>query len=341
VRRRRTPSPAPGCRWSARRSRRDERPGGVTLRRRRGRHPAGWRGWGTAVVSPGCRGRFQRNVQPRSRRVNLEARGRDRPGDGAWSTNLANPSRPCPSEQLNGPPGAGPIEGWLGQGKIPGALIPMNSGAPGGGGQINLRGVHHHNGGVDPLIVVDGLVIANDASEATWTRSPPRPPGGNPNPTDTRFEYRIARPEPTTNSERRSAEGAPPPRRSRRASAKGVIIINTPARPARASPRFSVTPTVRRTSRRRIPSARGPSGLRGPGFVFAGRRGRFSRGLSPRRTASPAAECPTFDNAGVLFGRTLPVRGKQMLSVTVGTSRTTVLHFRSCEKDGGIAPNTG
>ena len=35
------------------------------------------------------------------------------------------------------------------QGKIPGALIQANSGAPGGGMQINLRGVSTVNGSVD------------------------------------------------------------------------------------------------------------------------------------------------------------------------------------------------
>jgi len=41
----------------------------------------------------------------------------------------------------------------------------MNSGAPGGGGQINLRGVTTINAGVDPLIVLDGMVIATMRSQ--------------------------------------------------------------------------------------------------------------------------------------------------------------------------------
>ena len=49
------------------------------------------------------------------------------------------------------------------QGKIPGALIQANSGAPGGGYQLNMRGVSTINGSTDPLYVVDGVVISNSA----------------------------------------------------------------------------------------------------------------------------------------------------------------------------------
>jgi len=48
------------------------------------------------------------------------------------------------------------------QGKVPGALINMNSGAPGGGGQIQIRGVTTILGNGQPLIVVDGVIINND-----------------------------------------------------------------------------------------------------------------------------------------------------------------------------------
>lgn len=49
------------------------------------------------------------------------------------------------------------------QGKVLGAAINMNSGAPGGGGQIQIRGVTSILGNGQPLIVVDGTIISNDA----------------------------------------------------------------------------------------------------------------------------------------------------------------------------------
>lgn len=47
------------------------------------------------------------------------------------------------------------------QGKVVGARTNMNSGAPGGGGQVQIRGVTTILGNPDPLYVVDGVVISN------------------------------------------------------------------------------------------------------------------------------------------------------------------------------------
>ncbi len=49
------------------------------------------------------------------------------------------------------------------QGKIAGANIQTNSGAPGGGAQIQIRGINTVIGASDPLIVVDGVIYSNVA----------------------------------------------------------------------------------------------------------------------------------------------------------------------------------
>jgi TonB-linked SusC/RagA family outer membrane protein len=49
------------------------------------------------------------------------------------------------------------------QGKIPGAVITQNSGAPGGGVQVQIRGSNTVNGAYQPLYVVDGVIVNNDA----------------------------------------------------------------------------------------------------------------------------------------------------------------------------------
>jgi TonB-linked SusC/RagA family outer membrane protein len=49
------------------------------------------------------------------------------------------------------------------QGKIAGANITANSGAPGGGIQVNLRGVSSINGTAEPLWVIDGVIVSNVA----------------------------------------------------------------------------------------------------------------------------------------------------------------------------------
>ncbi len=75
--------------------------------------------------------------------------------------NLPNAVATVSSSELNRAP-APTLESAL-QGKIPGAYIQANSGAPGGGYQLNLRGVSTINASVDPLYVVDGIVVSNAA----------------------------------------------------------------------------------------------------------------------------------------------------------------------------------
>jgi hypothetical protein len=48
-------------------------------------------------------------------------------------------------------------------GKVAGASVSQNSGAPGGGLQVQLRGVTTINAATDPLYIVDGVIVSNDA----------------------------------------------------------------------------------------------------------------------------------------------------------------------------------
>ncbi|HEU0036838.1 MAG TPA: SusC/RagA family TonB-linked outer membrane protein [Kofleriaceae bacterium] len=47
------------------------------------------------------------------------------------------------------------------QGKLAGANLQFNSGAPGGGAQLRLRGISTINGQSSPLYVIDGVIISN------------------------------------------------------------------------------------------------------------------------------------------------------------------------------------
>jgi TonB-linked SusC/RagA family outer membrane protein len=75
------------------------------------------------------------------------------------SINAANAVTVVTTEQLNRVP-AQTIDYAL-QGKVPGATITQNSGAPGGGVQILIRGVSTINAGFQPLYVIDGVIIDN------------------------------------------------------------------------------------------------------------------------------------------------------------------------------------
>ncbi|HEX8691179.1 MAG TPA: SusC/RagA family TonB-linked outer membrane protein [Longimicrobium sp.] len=65
-------------------------------------------------------------------------------------------------EQVSDAPGATSVDQAL-QGKIAGAVISENSGQPGGGVSIRLRGTNSILGGAEPLIVIDGVLVDNNS----------------------------------------------------------------------------------------------------------------------------------------------------------------------------------
>ncbi|MBV9775137.1 MAG: TonB-dependent receptor plug domain-containing protein, partial [Gemmatimonadetes bacterium] len=65
-------------------------------------------------------------------------------------------------EAINQSPAATSVDRAL-QGKVTGAVISQNSGAPGGGTTIRLRGTSSILGGADPLIVIDGVIVDNNS----------------------------------------------------------------------------------------------------------------------------------------------------------------------------------
>lgn len=75
------------------------------------------------------------------------------------SRNVANAVTVVSSAEVNRVPQP-TIENGL-QGKVPGAVITQNSGAPGGGVQVQIRGSNTVNGAYQPLYVVDGVIMNN------------------------------------------------------------------------------------------------------------------------------------------------------------------------------------
>jgi TonB-linked SusC/RagA family outer membrane protein len=77
------------------------------------------------------------------------------------SQNAANAVSVVNADQVSRVP-APTVENAL-QGKIPGALIQQNNGgAPGGGLQIQIRGVTSINSDASPLYVIDGVIVNNE-----------------------------------------------------------------------------------------------------------------------------------------------------------------------------------
>jgi TonB-linked SusC/RagA family outer membrane protein len=80
---------------------------------------------------------------------------------------LGNSTTSVSSEAL-GKSGSENLFGAL-QGKIPGAQITQNSGDPGGGMSIRLRGIKSIVGSSDPLYVIDGIVVNNSTVNVSQT----------------------------------------------------------------------------------------------------------------------------------------------------------------------------
>jgi hypothetical protein len=107
------------------------------------------------------------------------------------------------------------------QGKIPGALIQANSGAPGGGIQVNLRGTSTIQGDINNLFVIDGVVISNEAIPNGADAVTAAQAGGNPRNQDNPVN-RIAdlNPEDIERRWKRRSRSTPTPPRSPRSSSR-------------------------------------------------------------------------------------------------------------------------
>ena len=83
-------------------------------------------------------------------------------GTSVRRANLANSVETISARELAEVSTPQTLDGAL-NGKVTGAVVNSNSGAPGGGINIRLRGITTINGSSQPLYVVDGVIVSNDA----------------------------------------------------------------------------------------------------------------------------------------------------------------------------------
>src|SRR5688572_12069345 len=88
---------------------------------------------------------------------------------------LGNTIETVSGEEVARAPGISSIDQAL-QGRVTGAVISENSGQPGGGISIRLRGTNSILGGAEPLYVIDGVIVDN-SSEALVALSGNAPRG--------------------------------------------------------------------------------------------------------------------------------------------------------------------
>jgi TonB-linked SusC/RagA family outer membrane protein len=225
------------------------------------------------------------------------------------------------------------FEGAL-QGKVPGANIQMNSGAPGGGGQVQIRGITSINGSSDPLWVVDGVIVSNDVLNpglTAVTRSSGLQPVNQDNGVNRIADLNlndIERIEVLKGASASSIYGA--------RAANGVIVITT--KKGRAGPpRFNITQRGGTYERLRTLGSRvftkdaAISQFLGTGKLFGADTAGF---------LAAYGNGAVHDNEKNFFGET-PFSYETSVNASGGGENTRYFGSALNKYDGGIMPNTG
>jgi len=243
---------------------------------------------------------------------------------GVEKQNLPNAVATVSGDELTRAP-AQTLEGAL-QGKIPGAVIQANSGAPGGGIQLTLRGVSTINGGVDPIYVVDGVVVSNNAIANGANAVTAAAAGGNASNQDNPVN-RIADLNPADIERIEVLKGGSAAAIYGSQATNGVVIITTKhgrtgAPRFNLSQRFGVTAVAHTLGTHTFRDSAEAAGVFGAAVT-----GQYFR------------QGVTFDNEDFLFGRK-PLSTETNASVSGGTDQTRYYLSGLVLNDEGIAINT-
>jgi TonB-linked SusC/RagA family outer membrane protein len=216
------------------------------------------------------------------------------------------------------------------QGKIPGALIQANSGAPGGGIQLNLRGVSTINASVDPLFVVDGIVVSNAAIPNGANAVTLAQIGGNPRNQDNPVN-RLADLNPADIERIEVLKGGSAAAIYGSKATNGVVIITT-KKGQQGKPQFNITQRVGFFEAAHLLGQRQ--------FPTLADARQFSRDTALVDALFLAANGQSFNFEQELYGRK-PLSTETSASVSGGTEGTQYFISGLVKNDGGIATNTG
>jgi TonB-dependent starch-binding outer membrane protein SusC len=244
---------------------------------------------------------------------------------GVEKQNLPNAVATVGGDELVRAP-TGTLESAL-QGKVPGATIQANSGAPGGGIQLNLRGVSTINAGVEPLFVVDGVVISNTAIANGANAVTAAAAGGNASNQDNPVN-RIADLNPADIERIEFLKGGAAASIYGTRATNGVVIITT-RRGQVGAPRFNVSQRFGFYSR--------ANSLDSRSFEDSAEAFSVYDSALVRTFFRPGA---TFDNEGELFGREA-LSNETNVSVSGGTELTKYYLSGLVKNDEGVGVNTG
>jgi TonB-linked SusC/RagA family outer membrane protein len=214
------------------------------------------------------------------------------------------------------------------QGKVVGANIQSNDGAPGGGLQVRLRGISSINGQAEPLFVLDGMIVSNVAIPSGISAVTLSNHGSNPSLNQDSLVNRIADFQPEDIDSIEVLKGAAAAAIYGSKASNGVIIINT--KKGRAGP---------------------------PRIDFIQRFGEsfLSKSLGMRTFASADEAAAAFGDVarqyfkpGVTYDHDADLAGRHdlatesVLSISGGTDKGLTYYISGMVKnDPGIIANTG
>jgi TonB-linked SusC/RagA family outer membrane protein len=223
------------------------------------------------------------------------------------------------------------VEGNL-AGKVVGAAIFENSGVPGGGMQIQIRGATSILGQGDPLYVVDGIIISN-ASMPGGLASISRSSGSTSSNQD-QVVNRLAdlNPNDIENIEVLKSAAATAIYGSR--ATNGVVVITTKKGKAGAT-RFNVTQRVGTQQAVRLLSSRQFTSY---AQVAQWLGGGASADSVAKANCTPA--CPLYDWQSQLYGNNSP-SFETVLSTSGGSGDTRFYGSLNDRQNKGVEINTG
>ncbi len=246
--------------------------------------------------------------------------------------NLANAVASISAEDLENVPTPS-IEQQL-QGKLAGADIQTNSGAPGGGVQVRLRGITSINSPAEPLYVVDGVIMSDVAVPPNSDPVTAARGGSNPEPTQENQVNRIADISPNDIERIEVLKGASASAIYGGRASNGVVIITTKRG---SGGRANVNLT------QRLGFFRQSDKVGSRRFANAAEVDALSATDDPNLGASvgcDASSCPFFDHEEELAGRS-PLSYETLASVSGGDDNTKYFASGVVKHDGGIIENTG
>jgi len=223
------------------------------------------------------------------------------------------------------------IDGAL-QGKVVGASVSENSGVPGGGFQIQIRGATSINASGDPLFIVDGVIYSNNSIAgglASVSRS-----SGSTSSTQDQTVNRLAdlNPNDIENIEVLKSAAATAIYGSR--ATNGVVVITT-KRGKAGQNRYNVTQRL---------------GTQQPVRLLGSRQFADYATVKPYLGGSPHADsiakancnptCPNYDWQGSLYNNTTP-SFETVISSSGGVASTRYYASLNDRQNHGIEQNTG